>query len=491
VDAVLNWLWQGAVVVVATAAILPVIEPYRAQARYSALWAAFLLVLLLPVVPLIWGAASPASAVGGVGTSVVPIMSIPTGWWTSSAVAIALGAVWSIAFAGRLARAGVALQRAKRNGRQLPPAVEARLRYWARVRTTGRKTRVVVSSSVRSAAILGCRSPVIAVAPTLLHHLTDEELDRVVIHEWAHVQRRDDVAHLVQLLVRVVAGWHPAVCWFDRRLHIEREIACDQMAVAVTGSAKAYAACLTKLASLPGVSRRSLPAVAALSSAGLRHRIVRILSHDRVAPARFPRAVAAATGIWLCALAVTVGRLQFIEAGASIADIGASRADVGATAQVVLPDALGTSSRVVPSPTPQSSIEPVGARPQPSARRSRPTAVRGGLTREPVATARAMSIPPPSTDSAVSSHAAAQPLSSVSWLPTVAVAAPDSSLPSVTASGAPGSVSTAPSMTDVNPVSPWGATADAGVAVGRGSQKAALATAGFFSRFGRKIAGSF
>jgi len=56
---------------------------------------------------------------------------------------------------------------------------------------------------------------------------------------------------------------------------------------------------------------------------------------------------------------------------------------------------------------------------------------------------------------------------------------------------------------------PWDAAADAGVAIGRGSQKAgtatadaavsighsstkaAVATAGFFSRFGRKVGGSF
>jgi hypothetical protein len=38
---------------------------------------------------------------------------------------------------------------------------------------------------------------------------------------------------------------------------------------------------------------------------------------------------------------------------------------------------------------------------------------------------------------------------------------------------------------------PWGAAADTGVAVGKASQRAAVATAGFFSRLGKKIAGSF
>ena len=97
---------------------------------------------------------------------------------------------------------------------------------------------------------MGCGSPVIAIAPALVQHLTADELDRVVIHEWAHVQRRDDLANVAQLVARVLAGWHPAVWWLDRRLQAERETACDEMAVALTGSSKVYAACLVKLAGL-------------------------------------------------------------------------------------------------------------------------------------------------------------------------------------------------------------------------------------------------
>jgi hypothetical protein len=41
------------------------------------------------------------------------------------------------------------------------------------------------------------------------------------------------------------------------------------------------------------------------------------------------------------------------------------------------------------------------------------------------------------------------------------------------------------------PTRPWTVAADAGVAVGTGSQKAAVATAGFFSRFGKSVARSF
>jgi hypothetical protein len=40
-------------------------------------------------------------------------------------------------------------------------------------------------------------------------------------------------------------------------------------------------------------------------------------------------------------------------------------------------------------------------------------------------------------------------------------------------------------------ITAWGAAAEAGVTVGRGSQKAAVSTAGFFSKLGKSVARSF
>jgi hypothetical protein len=46
-------------------------------------------------------------------------------------------------------------------------------------------------------------------------------------------------------------------------------------------------------------------------------------------------------------------------------------------------------------------------------------------------------------------------------------------------------------VADVPPQAPWTTAADAGVAVGRTSQKAAVATAGFFTRVSKRVAGAF
>jgi hypothetical protein len=73
-------------------------------------------------------------------------------------------------------------------------------------------------------------------------------------------------------------------------------------------------------------------------------------------------------------------------------------------------------------------------------------------------------------------------------------------LPSLPASGAPlastpgdqlAQPMAPPDAAQSGGVTPWGAAADTGVAVARGSQRAAVATAGFFSRLGQKVAKSF
>jgi len=482
VEALLNWLWQGGIVAIATAAILRVIEPFPAQARYRTLWIALVSVLILPGVPLAWAAVSPAREAGNIPATVGSVVSIPIGGWTFGTLVIALWAMWSSVYACRIASAALAIRRAKTHCEQISPQLEARLRHWTEVRTTGRQTRVVLSRRVRSAAVLGCAPPVIAVAPALLDHLSDDELDRVVIHEWAHVQRRDDVANLVQLLVRATAGWHPAVWWFDRQLHIEREIACDEMAVAVTGSAKRYAACLAKLASLPALPLRSFATVAAVSSAGLRERIVRILSHGHVASVRSQRAASVGVGVLLCALALTVGGFRFVEAAAPLTNIAT-------TVRIASADNPAMSDSVVPYTAVESgsSNELADVRPQPRVRIARQMALRNGHARAGTAAILPTSTSGALTDSEPLSHPGEQPSPDVISRPTVTFASLDSS----PVEGAHASSSAARPSAEVKPVSVWSATADAGVAVGRGSQKAALATASFFSRIGKKIAGSF
>ena len=138
-----------------------------------------------------------------------------------------------------------------------------------------------LSSRVKSASVIGLGPALIAVSPEALERLTDDELDQVVLHEWAHVQRRDDYARLIQLAIRCIAGLHPAVWWIGRRLEIEREIACDDYAVNITGGARRLAVCLTKLADLQQGAAAATLAPGVLLASQLTQRVRRLLDPRR------------------------------------------------------------------------------------------------------------------------------------------------------------------------------------------------------------------
>jgi beta-lactamase regulating signal transducer with metallopeptidase domain len=473
VDVALNWLWQGTVIAATTALVLRAIGAAHPRARYRLVWAAALSVTLVPLAAMMFpSGAAQIAASDAVAASA--LISLPPRWWTSDAAALSLWALWMTATAAYAACGLGALRRVTRATRPIAEADEARLPHWLEVRGTGRAARLGVSEAVPSAAVLGGRPPVIAVAPDLLKALSDADLDRVVIHEWAHVQRRDDWSVVLALAIRIVAGWHPAIWWLERRLHVEREAACDELAIGVTGSPKAYAGCLTRLATLQTTSLRSLPAVGVAAS-GLRERVVRILS-PRPAVSAWQRALAGSATVIPFALALAVGGIPVVDAATVVTEVGSieGTALAGTLAAIeyigVSPDGRITAA-AAPTSTP-------GRSPDQSARIPR-------QAERPVPT---VATPAPQTDTApTAANGDDSPAALVSSTPTVQL---DSAFTS--------SASALRTMPALAPASPppdeptlWGAAAEGGTAIGRGSQKAAVATAGFFTRISKKIAGSF
>ena len=83
---------------------------------------------------------------------------------------------------------------------RLPPVSRARCEPRSAPRPAhgwrSRGARVLYPRDVRAAAVLGVAAPIIARQPGPAPHLTDSELEQVVIHEWAHVARRDALRHV-------------------------------------------------------------------------------------------------------------------------------------------------------------------------------------------------------------------------------------------------------------------------------------------------------
>jgi beta-lactamase regulating signal transducer with metallopeptidase domain len=487
-DAVMNWLWQGGVVAVSASVMLLALRRASAAARYGVCWAASLLVLALPFLPFVPSAQPAADAFLAPQTDAM--VSLPDAWWTSASVIGAAWLVWAGIQFARFLVAVSAIRRARARSREFPAHLQLLLPSWCRVRLEGRRARLVVSSSVTSAAVFGWGSPMIAVAPSLVRALRPEDLDRVLVHEWAHVQRRDDVANVAQIAMRIVAGWHPALWWMDRRLHVEREIACDETAVALTGSAKSYAECLMKVSAVPSTPMAMLMAPAVFAS-GLRARIVKIVSPRPLIAPVGARGLAAAIVLALCVVSVMVGGRTLVEAESLSQPLESA----------VVPRLAVAPNRPIPEAPPATVTTTVRA--------VRLAAVRVSSSDQPAEAEQAVatSVPPiPSLTPVTSAPPAPPPLPVSGPTPLQTAEAPKTSEPPRVvdlANTAPPTVvaqevahvpeSPAPiaEATATSPPSPWGAAAAGGVAIGRGSKGAGVATAGFFSRFARRVADSF
>ena len=524
VDVLANWGWQGCAVALASTAILRASRHMSATTRYHLWWVTLAAVLVLPVVSFQLPAASsglPASSSqvpapslkqdalkaqsGDSGLKVLAgswpeagsLFVLPTPPVWASSLLVLIWFTWAAVSVARTLAALLTLRRAKRAARPFPVAREIRLETWQSLRAGGRRAVLGVSDSVRAAAVLGLTSPSIVVAPSALGALNDAELDQIVVHEWAHVQRRDDLARLVQRIIVALAGLHPAVWWIDRQLNLERETACDDWAVNATGSAKGLAVCLTKLAALPGRPADAVLLPAALLSSELTTRVVRLLDRNR------NRSTTRTIGAWMLvapvlgALALVVASVELVVTSPFAPGTPRAAASVGpstvALARTAASDAAASSPSAV-----VSTREP-SARAVERVRRAGPAREMPGGEALVTHTSSEHGLPPERADAGVGATDEQKRPEIVLGIERPVVEGrlgadlPGISLPA--AGAVPPATSAGSGMpAGGQPVaSPtlWGAAADAGVTVGRGTQKGAVATAGFFTRLSKSITGIF
>ena len=62
-----------------------------------------------------------------------------------------------------------------------------------------------------------------------------EQVEYILIHELAHIARRDYLVNVLQSLVEALLFYHPAVWWVSGVIRAEREHCCDDVVVALRG----------------------------------------------------------------------------------------------------------------------------------------------------------------------------------------------------------------------------------------------------------------
>jgi beta-lactamase regulating signal transducer with metallopeptidase domain len=262
---VITWLWHGIALAAVVAFVLRCTPRLNGATRHM-IWSG----ALLAVAVLGWTSWPRAEVTDFAASDAIYIPSAP-----DFLISLFVG-IWAALALVNLIRLVPALHSVyalRDRCRPFPQSVESRLSLWCEVRRHGRHADLMVCDSVPSATVLGLQRPCIAIPSALIQALTIDELDQVILHEHAHIQRRDDWARLAEALLLSVLCVHPAATFIARAMNREREMACDEWVVAHTGQRKAYARCLARAAEIRRRIGNNSTLVPALL--GRRHELVR------------------------------------------------------------------------------------------------------------------------------------------------------------------------------------------------------------------------
>jgi len=135
-----------------------------------------------------------------------------------------------------------------------------------------RPVDIRAAADLETPCLFGVFRTVLLVPTHLLQALSDLEWRNILLHEFAHLRRRDPFSNAWMSLAGIVHWFNPLVWWAIRRMRQDREFACDQLVLARAGQAAthSYGATLLKLASYPAAALPSfrLERIGILEGAG-------------------------------------------------------------------------------------------------------------------------------------------------------------------------------------------------------------------------------
>ncbi|GEM_PF-1854566 len=220
-----------------------------------------------------------AAVSAGLGGQVVAKIS------TVLPILVLLWACGATGFGLRLGAGWLGVRRLRAEALPLSAELSARASQLAARFGLHREVRFVESAAAVTPMTVGWLRPMVLIPLGLALRLSPAQLDAALAHELAHVRRCDYLLNLVQATIETALFYHPCVWWLGRVARRERELACDDLAVARSESPLTYARTLLVLESLAGARDGEVGlAMAARGASGhpaLRERVQRLLKETR------------------------------------------------------------------------------------------------------------------------------------------------------------------------------------------------------------------
>jgi beta-lactamase regulating signal transducer with metallopeptidase domain len=262
----LHFLWQGVLIAKLFAAARGLAgRSLSPRARYAWACAALAAMTLAPVATFaLIGSGSPLIPASASEWSARPFASAGSqaapGDWRLAVPAVSeqvlpwIVATWLcgvLAFSIRLAGgwASSSRLRSAESARPAPVEWQGKLNELIVRMRISRPVRLIVSSLAQAPAAVGWLRPAILMPVGALAGLPAEQIEALLAHELAHIRRHDYLINLLQSVAEALLFYHPSVWWISNEIRAERELCCDDVAVAVCGDVMTYASALATVES--------------------------------------------------------------------------------------------------------------------------------------------------------------------------------------------------------------------------------------------------
>lgn len=325
---VADHIWQSTLFAGAAALVALALKQHQARARYW-IWMAASVKFLVPFSLLVvlgshlgWTGARPIARPAVSVADAVVVVSQPFSRpsvevsqapaatliapsepvATPSRIPSVLLTLWMAGCLAVVLARGLSWRRVSRAIRSAAPSRDGReLDALRRVgHAAGLRTPVPLlrSDSALEPAVVGVFTSALLWPAVISDELDDAQMEAILAHELSHVQRRDNLAAALHMVVETVFWFHPVVWWITSRLVDARERACDEAVIAHGADPQAYAEGILKVCRLCLAS--PLPCVGGVTGSNLTKRIEQIMT-DRPA-----RVLKLGKKLLLSALAVAV-----------------------------------------------------------------------------------------------------------------------------------------------------------------------------------------
>ena len=117
-----------------------------------------------------------------------------------------------------------------------------------------RTIQLLETASVEVPVVFGWLRPALLLPVTAFTGLSPDQVEAVLIHELAHIRRHDYLVNLLQTVAETLLFYHPAIWWISRRMRVEREYCCDDIASSQSKDTLTYVTALSQLEERRGVA---------------------------------------------------------------------------------------------------------------------------------------------------------------------------------------------------------------------------------------------